>query len=491
MTEKNQPTDIDGKAYNRTFLIVILLVGAFCTILNQTLLATALPDIMKDFDISAATGQWLTSGFLLMNGVMIPVTALLINKINSRVLYIGALILFLAGTVTAALAPNFSVLLVGRLIQAAGAGTMMPLMQTISLLIVPREKRGVIMGLGGLVIAFAPALGPTLSGWIVDRYDWRVLFEMMIPIVVVVIILAFAAMKKVVPLTNPRIDFLSLVLSTLGFGGVLYGFSSVGNYGWSDGRVVWPLVVGAVFTVFFVWRQLVAEEPMLELRVFKSPIFTLSVVISSIVMMAMIGAELVLPLYIQNIRGESALNSGLMLLPGAIIMGLMSPVTGIIFDRIGSRKLAITGMFLLTVGTLPFMFLTEHTSFTSIIVLYAVRFVGISMVMMPVTTAGMNALPDSLMSHGTAVNNTIRTVAGSIGTAILISILTNVTKNDSPSKQLMHTHPSQYGKQMLDAALNGMNAAFIVAICFCVLTLILTFFIKGKNKQAVEAQGAD
>ncbi|MET1249311.1 MDR family MFS transporter [Sporolactobacillus sp. STCC-11] len=491
MAKENTTVDINGKPYNRTFLMIILLTGAFCTILNQTLLATALPDIMKDFDITAATGQWLTSGFLLMNGVMIPVTALLINKINSKALYISALTVFLLGTIAAAVAPNFSMLLTGRIIQAAGAGIMMPLMQTISLLIVPREKRGIVMGLGGLVVAFAPAIGPTLSGWIVDSYNWRVLFYMMIPIVALVIGLAFAAMKKVVPLTDPRIDYLSIVLSTIGFGGMLYGFSSVGNYGWSDGRVIWPLIVGCIFIVLFIWRQLAMKEPMLELRVFKSPVFTLSVVISSIVMMAMIGAELVLPLYIQNLRGESALHSGLMLLPGAIIMGLMSPITGLIFDRIGSRKLAITGIFLLTAGTLPFMFLTQHTSYASIIVLYAVRFLGISMVMMPVTTAGMNALPDSLMSHGTAVNNTIRTVAGSIGTAVLISILTNVTKNNAPSSSLKHSDPAQFMHQSIDAALKGMNTAFMVAILFCLLTLVLTFFIKGKEKHAVTAQDAD
>lgn len=488
MTEKKQPVDINGKAYSRTFLIVILLIGAFCTLLNQTLLATALPDIMKDFDISAATGQWLTSGFLLMNGVMIPLTAPLINKINSKTLYIGALSIFLVGTITAAVAPNFAVLLTGRIIQAAGAGIMMPLMQTISLLIVPREKRGIVMGLGGLVIGFAPAIGPTLSGWIVDTYNWRILFYMIIPIVLLVIILAFVAMKKVVPLTNPRIDYLSVVLSTIGFGGMLYGFSSVGNYGWSDGRVIWTLVVGCIFIGLFVWRQLVIKEPMLELKVFKSPIFTLSVVISSIVMMAMIGAEIVLPLYIQNLRGQSAMHSGLMLLPGAIVMGLMSPITGLIFDRIGARKLAITGIFLLTAGTIPFMFLTAHTSYASIVILYGIRFLGISMVMMPVTTAGMNALPDSLMSHGTAVNNTIRTVAGSIGTAVLISIFTNVTKHGMPTKSLMTTDPAHYGQRAVDATLNGMNAAFIVAVCFCVVTLILTFFIKGKEKHVAVEQ---
>ncbi|MDD9149150.1 MULTISPECIES: MDR family MFS transporter [unclassified Sporolactobacillus] len=483
MTEKTRPVDLDGKAYNRTFLIIVLLVGAFCTILNQTLLSTALPKIMSDFHITASTGQWLTTAFLLMNGIMIPVTALMINKISSKTLYIISMTVFLIGTIMAAFAPNFSILLTGRIVQAAGAGIMMPLMQTIFLLIFPREKRGVAMGMAGLVIAFAPAIGPTLSGWIVDSFSWRVLFYMIIPITILVILLAFMAMRKVVPLTNPSIDFLSVVLSTIGFGGLLYGFSSVGNDGWSSPEVIWWLIIGVIFVILFAWRQLRMKEPMLELRVFRSPIFSLSVAISSIVMMAMIGAELVLPLYIQNLRGQSALHSGLMLLPGAIVMGLMSPVTGMIFDRIGARKLAIAGVSLLTLGTIPFAFFTENTSFVSIIVFYAIRFLGISMIMMPVTTAGMNALPNNLMSHGTAVNNTIRTVAGSIGTAILVSVLTNVTKNTMPAKSMLSTDPAAYGQKTIDAGLHGMTAAFWVAVCFCLATLFLTFFIKGKEKE--------
>lgn len=491
MNTAKRPVDSDGKPYSRPFLIIVMLIGAFCTILNQTLLATALPDIMKDFKITAATGQWLTTAFLLMNGIMIPVTALLINKISSKTLYIASMTIFLVGTVLAATAPNFSILLVGRIVQASGAGIMMPLMQTIFLLIFPREKRGMAMGLVGLVIMFAPAIGPTLSGWIVDTYTWRDLFYMIIPITVIVIILAFAAMRKVVALTSPKIDFLSIVLSTVGFGGLLYGFSVVGSDGWSSVTVISWLIIGVLFVALFIWRQLAMKEPMLELRVFKSPIFTLSVVISSFVMMAMIGAELVLPLYIQNVRGESAFHSGLMLLPGAVVMCLMSPVTGMIFDRIGARKLAITGIFVLTAGTVPFMFLTDHTSVASIVISYAIRFLGISMVMMPITTAGMNALSNKMMSHGTAANNTIRTVAGSIGTAILISVLTSVTNSNKPGAGLRTIDPVQYGHKMMDAVLNGMNASFLVAVAFCLLTLILTFFVQGKKKHLAEKRAAE
>lgn len=414
---------------------------------------------------------------------MIPITAMLIGKINSKTLFLTAMIVFTIGTVISAFSDSFALLLTGRIIQAAGAGILMPLMQTIFLLIFPPDRRGAAMGMVGLVIAFAPAIGPTLSGWIVDSYDWQMLFIILIPIAVLDIIFAFFAMRKVVELTNPKIDVLSIALSTIGFGALLYGFSSAGTDGWTDGLVLTMFAVGIIGLVLFVWRQLKMEKPMLELRVFQSPVFTLSTIISAIVMMSMIGAEIVLPLYIQTILGETALHSGLLLLPGAIVMGVMSPITGIIFDKIGPKLLAIVGMTLLVAGTIPFMFLTKDTSTMYIIVFYAVRFFGISMVMMPMSTAGMNSLPLNMMSHGTAVNNTIRQVAGSIGTAILITVLSNVTKNNMPEKALAMTDPKGFASQAMTANLDGMQAAFLVAVAFAVVGLILSLFVKDIRPQ--------
>lgn len=481
--QMERPVDIQGKPYNRMLLMTVMLVGAFVAILNQTILSTALPHIMVDLNITASTGQWLTTAFLLTNGIMIPITAMLIGKINSKTLFLTAMIVFTVGTVISAFSDSFALLLTGRIIQAAGAGILMPLMQTIFLLIFPPDRRGAAMGMVGLVIAFAPAIGPTLSGWIVDSYDWHMLFIILIPIAVLDIIFAFFAMRKVVELTNPKIDILSIALSTIGFGALLYGFSSAGTDGWTDGLVLTMFAVGVIGLVLFVWRQLKMEKPMLELRVFQSPVFTLSTIISAIVMMSMIGAEIVLPLYIQNILGETALHSGLLLLPGAIVMGVMSPITGIIFDKIGPKLLAIVGMTLLVAGTIPFMFLTKDTSTMYIIVFYAVRFFGISMVMMPMSTAGMNSLPLNMMSHGTAVNNTIRQVAGSIGTAILITVLSNVTKDNMPGKALAMTDPQAFQSQALTANLDGMKAAFLVAVAFAVVGLILSLFVKDIRPQ--------
>lgn len=480
--------DIYGKKYNRSLLVVVLLIGTFCTVLNQTLLATAFPTLMKEFDISASTVQWLTTGFLLVNGIMIPVSAWLINSFSSKKLYISAMTTFLIGTIICFLAQNFSVLLIGRLIQAIGVGLSMPLLQNIMLTIFPPEKRGSAMGMAGIVIGLAPALGPTLSGWIIDHYSWRDLFGMVIPIVILVLVLALFFMKSVIELTHPKIDTISAILSTIGFGSLLYGFSSVGDKGWLSKEVLGFLIIGIIFIFLFSKRQLKIEHPFLELRVFKSKIFTIAAVLAGVTNMAMIGAEMVLPLYIQNIRGESAFHSGLMLLPGALVMGLMMPITGAIFDKRGARKLAITGMFILTSATLPFAFLTSKTSVIVIVVLYAIRMFGISMVMMPVTTSGMNALPAHLISHGTAVNNTFRQVASSIGTAILISVLTNVTKNNLPTKPILEATPLAYKDQAINATLSGYHAAFLVAVIFGFIGWLITFTL-AKKKNYV--QGGD
>ena len=473
--------DIYGKKYNRSLLVAVLLIGTFCTVLNQTLLATAFPTLMKEFDISASTVQWLTTGFLLVNGIMIPVSAWLINSFSSKKLYLSAMGTFLIGTIICFIAQNFPVLLAGRLIQAVGVGLSMPLLQNIMLTIFPPEKRGSAMGMAGIVIGLAPALGPTLSGWIIDHYSWRDLFGMVIPIVILVLVLAVFFMKSVIELTHPKIDAISAILSTIGFGSLLYGFSSVGDKGWLSKEVLGFLIVGIIFIFLFSKRQLNIEHPFLELRVFKSKIFTIAAVLAGVTNMAMIGAEMVLPLYIQNIRGESAFHSGLMLLPGALVMGLMMPITGAIFDKHGARKLAITGMFILTSATLPFAFLTSKTSVIVIVVLYAIRMFGISMVMMPVTTSGMNALPAQLISHGTAVNNTFRQVASSIGTAILISVLTNVTKNNLPAKSMLETTPLAYKDQAINATLSGYHAAFFVAVIFGFIGWLITFTLAKKE----------
>lgn len=481
MSANHTAMDINGKPYNRTVLVAVLTMGSFFTMLTGTFLATAYPAIMKSFDVSTSTVQWLTTAFMLTNGIMIPVSAWLINKFNSRTMYLGAMATFLLGTVIAFVAPNFQILIVARIIQALAVGVTMPLNQTIMLSVFPPEQRGSAMGMVGIAMGLAPAVGPTMSGIIVDNYSWRDLFGVIIPFIIIILIIAFFVMKPVLRVHQQPLDFWSVVTSTIGFGGLLYGVSEASSRGWGDRLVLGFIIVGLIFIALFIHRQLKLKDPFLEMRVFKHPEFALAAVLSSAVNLAMIGVEMLLPTYIQNIRGETAFHSGLMLLPGALMMGLMQPITGRLFDKYGARRLAIVGLTMLLIGTVPFMTLTDKTPVLSIIIFYAIRLFGVSMVFMPVTTSGMNVLPIAEMSHGTAVNNTFRQTMSSIGTAIMTTVLTNVQDATKPAHSLLTSAPLVYKDHAINAALNGFRAAFGVSAIFAVAALVLAFFLKKEN----------
>lgn len=462
-------------SYNRSVIVGIFLVGAFVAILNQTLLIPAIPHIMEEFNIDVSKGQWLTTAFMLTNGILIPITAFLIEKFSSRSLVLTALSIFTAGTILASFATNFPVLLAARIVQAAGAGILMPLMQTIFLTIFPKEKRGQAMGMVGLVISFAPALGPTLGGWIVDSFSWKFLFYIVLPIGIIDLILAFFLMKNVTQQRDTRIDVLSVILSSFGFGGLLYGFSSVGTYGWTSATVLVSLIVGAVSLFFFILRQSNLKRPMLEFGVFKFAIFSLTTFLGMLVFALLIGTETILPLYTQNVRGLSALDTGLILLPGALFMGFLSPIIGRIFDKVGGKGLALGGFTILAVTSLPFMMLSLDSSITLITVAYTLRLIGVGMIMMPLTTAGINSLPPHLIPHGTAMNNTMRQMGGSIGTAVLVSIMSSSAANAALSDPMK-------------SAVHGMNTSFIVSGAIAVIGLVLSFFLKEKRENKVMKQ---
>ncbi|WP_156291342.1 DHA2 family efflux MFS transporter permease subunit [Oceanobacillus salinisoli] len=468
--QNSEPTELP--TYNKWVIMLVLLSGAFLAILNQTLLATALPHIMDDLQLEYYVAQWIQSIFMLVNGIMIPITAFLIGRFTTRRLFITALGLFAIGTIICALTPNFSLLIVGRILQASGAGIIMPLMQTILFLIFPSDKRGTAMGMFGLVIAFAPAIGPTLSGWMVEHYPWRSLFYIILPIVIIDIVVAYFILKNVTKQTFPKLDMLSIVLSTLGFGGLLYGFSAAGgDQGWANLSVILSLIVGAITLTWFIFRQLKLEEPILEFGVFKYKIFTLTTILGMAVFIAMIGSMVILPLLMQDMLGFSAIESGLALLPGAVVMGLMNPITGRLFDRFGAKWLSIIGLSILVITTFMFTILTTETTFTYIAGLNAIRMFGIAMVMMPVTTAGLNELPIGIIPHGTAMSNTMRQVAGAVGTALMVTVMSNSSNPAEGLQGLIH----------------GVNVSFIVAGIFSIIALLLSFFIKKSGAVAAES----
>lgn len=465
-------------------ILITLVIGAFFSILNETLLNIAFVDLVKDLNVSYTTIQWLSTSYMLVVGILIPISALLVQWFTTRQMFLGAMILFTLGTLVCALAPDFSVLLSGRIIQAFGTGLMLPVMMNTILVLYPPEKRGAAMGSIGLVIMFAPAIGPTLSGLILESLDWRWLFYLVFPFGVLSIIIAAIYLKNVSDVTKPKVDILSIILSTIGFGGIVYGFSSAGgeNSGWSSPEVYLTLIVGGLALLLFIWRQLISKEPMLNLRAFLSPMFALTTVLIIIVMMAMFSTLMLLPIFLQQGLMFTAFTAGLILLPGGILNGFLSPVTGKLFDKFGPRVLVIPGTAILVVVMWLFTQIDLDTSKGTIILYHCIMMVAISMIMMPAQTNSLNELPRKYYPHGTAILNTLTQVAGAIGVAFFISMMSAGTK-DYVIENAEKVDPEKLGALALNA---GIHNAFYIGMIFAIVGLVLSFFLK-RTKAPEEA----
>lgn len=440
------------------------MIGAFVGVLNQTLMTTILPEIMKDFTVSSSTAQWLTTIFMLVNGIMIPITAFLIERFTLRSLFFNATCFLMIGSFICMLGINFPMLLLGRSIQALGAGILMPLTQTLLFIMFPPEKRGMAMGMFGLVIGFAPAIGPTAAGWFVNIFDWRYLFLVVLLIGMIDFVFGYLSLPNITELSKPNLDKLSVILSTVSFGGLLYGFSTAGNLGWSHPMVYITIIAAIVILTVFIFRQLKLESPLLEFRVFKYNDFSVAMILIVLMFMLFIGNLTILPIYMQTMMKWSPLESGLILLPGGLIMGLLSPVTGKLFDKIGGRILSIMGMLTIMIGALLMAQFSQNTTQLYVIISFSVTMLGNAMIMTPMTTQALNALPRQYIAHDTAMNNTIRQVSAAIGTGILVTLMTGLGKTSSLS-----------GSQGL---IHGLDITFYVVALIAFIGTIIAFFIR-------------
>lgn len=418
----------------KKMLLFIMIIGCFFSTLNQTLLNVALTDLMRIFEVKAATIQGLATGFMLVNGILVPLTAFLMKRFSTRQLFITSMLFLFLGSVISASAVNFGMLLTGRMVQAAGAGIILPLMMTVILYLYPQNERGAVMGKIGFAIIFAPAIAPTLAGFVIDYVSWRWLFIGMIPISLLIIALAFKYLFNVGETTSAKLDITSVALSTIGFGLVLFGFSSAGSRGWSDSLVLGAISIGLIVTVLFCLRQLQSSEPLLNLNVFKYKMYSMTTIINVAITILMYADLILLPMYLQIGRGATALQAGLLLLPGAIINACLSPVTGRLYDKVGAKPLFMIGTLLIALSMWMVTDLSVTTSFIYIIIRTVILRIGLSFISMPLNTAALNALPLELGSHGSAVNNTVRQVAGAIGTAVVITIYTMQTTAHLPAQ---------------------------------------------------------
>jgi DHA2 family lincomycin resistance protein-like MFS transporter len=461
-------------------VINLLLISAFVVILNETIMGVAIPPLMESLGVSASSAQWLTTAFLLTMATVIPVTGFMLQRINTRPIFILAMSLFTLGTLAAVVAPGLEVLVIARVIQACGTAIMMPLLMTTVMTLVPMELRGRTMGNISIVISVAPAIGPTISGLVLNYLHWRWLFIVMLPISLGALALGARRIENV---TTPRyapLDVVSVILSGLAFGGLVYGVSTLGEVRQEGGLPTWvPLAVGAMAMAAFVFRQLALQKhngALLDLRTFSSRNFTVSLILMALLMGALFGVIIVLPIYLQNVLSLSTLETGLLLLPGGLLMGLLGPRIGRIYDRVGPRPLIIPGILIASVVLWAMTLLGTQTPVPYILIGHVVMSVGFALLFTPLFTTSMSSVRPELYSHGSATLASIQQVAGAAGVALLIALMS------SRSARLM-----AQGVAPLEALTDGIRAAFLTAALLSLVAVGCVFLVQRPRPMGAPA----
>ncbi|QNE13266.1 DHA2 family efflux MFS transporter permease subunit [Pseudarthrobacter sp. NBSH8] len=454
-------------------IIATLLVATFVVILNETIMNVALQRLMVDLRVDAPTVQWLSTGFMLTMAVVIPTTGFILQSLSTRAVFMLAMGLFAGGTAVAAVAPGFEILLLARIVQAGGTAIMLPLLMTTILTLVPLAKRGAVMGNVSIAISVAPAMGPTVSGLILEHFAWRFMFVFVLPVALAALAIGHKYLTNVGETEKTKLDFLSVLLTVPAFGGLVYGLSQIG--GGQSGpstMAIAALVIGVASLTVFVLRQLrlqKSEAPLLDLRAFNFRMFTVSVLLMVVAMMALFGGVILLPLYLQEIRGLGSLETGLALLPGGLAMGLLGPFIGRLFDQVGPLPLTVTGSVLMVLALWQFSMLDAGTPVWWIITLHVGLSFGLALLFTPAFTTGLNPLPPHLYSHGSAIMSTAQQVAGAAGTALLVSIFAVVSA--------------------ASGLVAGMSAAFLTATVIALAAVVLSAMMR-KTGGAVPGHGA-
>jgi len=459
----------DNSARNR-LVITLLLISTFVVFLNETLMGNAMPALMEDLRISASAAQWVTTAFLLTMAVVIPITGFLLQRLNTRTVFITAMTLFTIGTVLAAAAPGFELLIAARVVQASGTAIMMPLLFTTVLTLVPMESRGRVMGNISIVISVAPALGPLVSGLILGAFHWRFLFILILPIAIAALVLGAMRVPNVTEPSKTSIDVVSVILSAFGFGGLVFGLSNVGTAGIASMQSWLPLAVGVGGIAAFILRQLVLQKTdgaLLDLRTFKVRSFTFTVAMLMISMMALFGTVILLPIFTQDVMGLDARTTGLILLPGGLLMGLLGPVVGRAFDRIGPRPLVISGSIIVSSALWGMTLLTANAEIWMVLVAYTTLTLGLALLFTPLFTAGLGDIPPKLYSHGSAVVGTVQQLAGAAGVALFITVMSATAGSRMAA-----------GASEIAATAAGIHTAFIYGAVISLVAIPLAFFIR-------------
>ncbi|MDT9593387.1 MDR family MFS transporter [Nocardioides zeae] len=462
-------------------VIGVLLVAAFVVVLNETVMSVALPVLQTEMGVAPSVGQWLTTAFLLTMGVVIPLTGYLIQRLGTRPLFVLAMSLFTAGTVLATFAPGFGVLLTARVVQASGTAIMLPLLMTTVMTLVPPARRGVMMGNISVVIAVAPALGPTLSGVVIEHLGWRWVFGLVVPVAVAALLVGLRFVRSISTTSRAAIDLLSVPLAVLGFGGLVYGLVGLGHAAEGAGGhvpVAVPFVVGGAALAAFVARQLFLardDRALLDLRVFASSQFTIAMAAMLVAMAAMLGTFILVPYYAQAVLGLSPTATGLLTLPGGILMGVAGPIVGRVYDARGPRVLLVPGALLISAALWLLTTLDADTSVAVLLAAYVVLCLGLAVTFTPLMTSGLGSVRPDLYAHGSAVLGTFQQVAGAAGTALFVTVMTVVAAG-----------ATEDGASERVAVADGVSTAFLVGAC---LSLVLVAVVTLVRKPADAPEG--
>lgn len=460
----------------RIMIMVPLLLGSFIALLNETLLNVAFPELVSSLHVSLGTIQWLATAYMLIIGILVPTTAFLIETFQTKTLYMAAMLIFLVGTLCCGFSQNFVMLLIFRMLQGVGTGMLIPIMMNTILAIYPPEKRGTALGFSLIAVVVAPAIGPTLAGFVLFYLNWHWLFFFITPVAIAAIGIGALNLKNVSSLSKPKIDILSILLSTLGFGGLILGICSIESMGFFNLTVIISLICGIGGLILFTLRQLSLKQPMLELRTLKFPMFSLGIVILMIAFMIPFSVNIILPTYLQNCMGLSPFQAGISLMPGGMLCGIFTPLSGKLYDKIGAKPLVITGFALEIITMFCFSRISASTDLAIIIALHIATFTGTSLINTPLQANSLNQLPKEYNPHGVAIMNTIQQIGAAFGSSLFIGLMGAVQ-----TKYLSKlTNPSFSERRA--ATVSGVNIAFTAALIMVIIALVLSLLIKSDKR---------
>ena len=456
---------------NTKLVLIILLLGGFVSMLNETALNITFSTIMSQFHILAGTVQWLTTIYVLVSGIVFLISAFLIERFSTRKLFLSAMVFLIIGTIVSFFSTNFPVLFAGRLIQAIGTGIVVPLIFNTVLILIPREKRGLVMGLVSLVILSAPMIAPVLMGFLMGFMDWHWFFLMVLAFFIVITVLGLSFLRNVTETTHPKLDILSVILATVGFSGIITGFSGLGDYGLSLNVTV-PLIIGVAGLIFFVIRQLTMEQPLLDFHVFKYPFFTIGIIINVINVMIVFAAVVILPIYLQNGLGTTSLVASLVMLPASVLNCLLPLISGHIYDKRGPRIVISSGLAIMCISLIFLSNLSASTTLTTVLIINCGVYVGSALLMSPNQTNTLGNLDSKHYASGSAIMTALQQMGGAIGSSLFVSFMS--FGQNSYLKNIANPDSAQ----QISALVSGVNFSFMIGAVVLAFVFVLSLFLK-------------